>query len=344
MKPKIKAAGVLPYSKDARGNTWFLLGREKPNQSWGVDSGSWSEFGGSIHAGETAEEGAAREFFEETMGAVFGNAAWMRAELMEGRYLLALDSKTPSGKGYRSFLKYVPFVDYPSKFARYKTMAKKFPHLLRELVPDCFDAHNGNMFQTCTEKTSMAWFSADQMKQAIAKYKRVRHQPAQPWRHNQSSYYEPGMVPHIRWGFAMDIDHLMNSSWGQNGFQNDAFHFPRTLSGEDSTTTFEIIKTASGTLRPIMKSPRFLGRDPITPYRKKNEASARVVPPIIMVQCDDEVKKKKRRRRRKKAGTPAESFTRCGKSSAWTVVTTKKKKRRKNSQQSPGYKPTPPVF
>ena len=87
---KIKAAGVLPYSKDADGRAWFLLGREKPNASWGIDSSSWSEFGGSLNDGETVEEGAAREFFEETMGSVFGHKSWMESELGSGRYLLVM--------------------------------------------------------------------------------------------------------------------------------------------------------------------------------------------------------------------------------------------------------------
>ena len=330
MKPKIKAAGVLPYSKDSNGNTWFLLGREKPNQSWGVDSGSWSEFGGSLNSGETPEVGAAREFFEETMGSVFGNRAWIENELKHGRYLLAMDSKTPSGKGYRSFLKYIPFVDYPSKFARYKTMSRKFPNLLRQLSPDCFDAQSGNMLQTCAEKTSIGWFSVKQMKDAIFNYKRARDQPAR--REGQSSYYEPDMIPHIRWGFAMDIDHLMNSDWANNGFQNDESYFPRSLPLDPGRGGgFDIIRTESSTLRPIMKSPRFL------------TSRAGGNPPVIFVKTEGySFKKKKRKRKRPKAGSPP---AKKQDSHTWTVVTTKRKRRKKRANTTRfSYRPKPPVF
>ena len=168
----VHAAGVLPYSKDANGNVWFLLGREKPNAKWGIDSCSWSEFGGSILSTETPEQGAAREFYEETMGCVF-HFEWMANELKQGRYLFAMDSKTPSGKGYRSFVKYIPFVDYPARFAHFKTLSKKCPALLQQLCPDCFCGEK--IRPSCTEKTSRWWFSEAQMREAVKIYQQTRH-------------------------------------------------------------------------------------------------------------------------------------------------------------------------
>lgn len=343
MKPAIKAAGVLPYSKDAQGNTWFLLGREKPNQSWGIDSGSWSEFGGSILSSETPEEGAAREFFEETMGCMW-NKTWMENELKNGRYLLAMDSKTPSGKGYRSFVKYVPFLDYPGRFARYKTLAKKQPEMFRRIVPDCFVGIDDTMSQNCVEKTSMGWFSVDQMRLAVEKYKNIRksgiattttgtqHQRERGVGGNQRSYWEPDMIPHIRRGFAMDFDHLLTTSWARNNFQDDQLHFPLVKTPKISTNCigeddFEIIETSSGTLRPLVKTPRFAAATkpepkkpktdhrPKTPYTQKTlteNASSCKKPPIIKVSTAGYSFKKKRKRKRNRpdiqAATRAESL------------------------------------
>lgn len=360
MKPVIKAAGVLPYSKDSEGNTWFLLGREKPNQNWGIDSGSWSEFGGSILSSETPEEGAAREFFEETMGCMW-HKAWMENELKNGRYLLAMDSKTPSGKGYRSFVKYVPFLDYPGRFARYKMLAKKQPEMFQRMVPNCFTPSVGGervlqtptMLQTCVEKTSMGWFSVDQMRRAVEKYKNARknqvfsHSHAYNNSGNQRSYCEPDMIPHIRRGFAMDFDHLLTTTWAQNNFQDDHLHFPLVFKTPKSNVAgtksagavgataveaagddFEIIETSSGTLRPLVKTPRFTaedqgsklthgknGRDrPKTPYTRRNnngaggDESNHKKPPVIKVSTAGYSFKKKRKRKRNRPAPSADEY------------------------------------
>ncbi len=215
----IRAAGVLLYSRDARGNVWFLLGREKPNPHWGIDSCSWSEFGGSIDGQETVEEGAAREFFEETMGSVF-SAAWMENELKRGRYTFAMDSRTPYGRGYRSFVKYIPFVDYPTKFAKFKILAKKYPAHLQQLSPECFQ--DGALIPSCMEKTSMWWFNESQLRRAVDKYKMERHNSYVE--KHLALYHEPDMIPHLRRGFAMDLDFLLSTPWARQGFKEDRLH------------------------------------------------------------------------------------------------------------------------
>jgi len=372
----IKAAGVLPYSKDSNGNTWFLLGREKPNPNWGIDSGSWSEFGGSISNKETPESGAAREFFEETMGCVFGHKDWMENELYCGRYLLAMDSKTPSGKGYRSFLKYVPFVDYPAKFAQFKTLSKKQPDLLRQISTECF-GKDGNVLPTCTEKTSMGWFSVEQMKLAVEKYKRVRKNHPNPsysssstltncnFAAKKSFYEEPNMIPHIRKGFAMDFDHLLSTTWAQNDFQNDEDHFPLVLSSPESPADFDIIKTSSGTLRPVIKTPRFVKwrKSCQSSSEDKSRSSSRPVtpqtedkgkPPVILVRTEGYSFKKKKKRKRKRT-RKNEQLQSAGRSRAietgrkeWITVDKKHSlNRRQKKSLSPHneiYKPKPPIF
>lgn len=359
---RVKAAGVLPYSKDERGNAWFLLGREKPNSSWGIDSGSWSEFGGSMTDGESAEEGAAREFFEETMGCVFGHKSWVENELKTGQYLLVMDGKTPTGRGYRSFVKYIPFVDYPTKFARYKTLSKKQPHLLEKVTPHCFS--DGKIRPNCTEKSSMAWFSAAQMKKAVAKYKDARviaaatstlaAAAAVAAAKRKSCYYEPDGIPHLRRGFAMDFDHLLNTSWGKSNFQNDEAHFPLYYTPEkliSNTCQLETIKTESGIIRPVLKTPQHQRLGPLSAHSPavKVDAKPRAVgkPPLVIVNTEGYSFKKKKRRPRKRREEVASSGT-VGKKSGtasgkqWTVVETKRK--RKNSLPESSYKPVLPVF
>lgn len=228
---KIRAAGVLPFARDCDGQVWFLLGRERPNPAWGNDTCSWSEFGGSLDAHETPEQGAAREFCEETMGVVF-DAAWMERELQQNKFLFALDSKTPSGKGYRSYVKQIPFLDYPAKFARFRTLTKK-----DATINSATQSKNKEKLKinpACAEKTSLWWFSVAQMREAVCKYKQTRHDPHVE--RKLSAYEEPNQVPHIRRGFAMDFDHLLKTDWAKNGFPSSSLALSSsslTLAKED---------------------------------------------------------------------------------------------------------------
>jgi hypothetical protein len=374
----IKAAGVLPYAKDGSGNTWFLLGRERPNENWGIDSSSWSEFGGSMDKNESCEEGAAREFFEETMGVVFGHKKWMENELKLGRYLLVMDSRTPSGKGYRSFVKQIPFLDFPAKFARYKTISKKQPDLFKSLVPFCFQ-DDGRLLPSCAEKTSMSWFSVEQLRAAVDKYKKAKSDPnllnVNLNKHFKSCYDEPENVPHIRRGFAMDLDHLLHTSWGLDNFQNDEKHFSRVYSPD-----VDLVTTQSGCLKPIIKTPRFTNWSQDQNHFQRHEERSQTTqsenthrtlksgplkklgrPPIVTVNTEGYSFKKKRKRKNKNTkhalNAGPEKITKVTvtlsnkhaskKKSEWTVVSSKKstqKHRRNAAVRSERYKPNPPSF
>lgn len=342
----------MPYTKDANGHTWFLLGREKPNVNWGIDSGSWSEFGGSLDPGESPEEGAAREFFEESMGTIFGSRQWMENELKQGRYLLVMDSKTPSGKGYRTFVKYLPLADYPKRFARFRTLAKKQPEIFSALAPPGLFHTAGSRGQlgavkhTCTEKTCMAWFSVRQMKDAVEKYKKAQHPPklSRAGQPNKYYYFEPGRVPHIRRGFAMDFDHLMNTTWGKNEFQNDIQHFPR------EPVAVEIICTTSGTLRPVVTTPRArLQASTAAGGGGGHNAWSR--PPMIKVNTEGySFKKKQRKRRRRRPTVSVASPSPPGLQPSpprtkWKTVTTRKSQKRQLKRENrTSYRPVPPTF
>ena len=69
--------GILPYAIHDH-HVMLLLGKEKPQAGW---SGSerWSPFGGSVDDGETLEQAALREGYEESMG-VLGTASSMRGK------------------------------------------------------------------------------------------------------------------------------------------------------------------------------------------------------------------------------------------------------------------------
>jgi hypothetical protein len=68
MDPATFSAGVLPFCDDPQGNRYVLLGKEDTVLRFG--SRRWADFGGSAKGDETPEQTAAREFVEETMGAV----------------------------------------------------------------------------------------------------------------------------------------------------------------------------------------------------------------------------------------------------------------------------------
>ena len=67
--------GVLPYARH-QGQLWLLLGQEMHLDGWN-GSEKWSSFGGSVDPGETLEEAAAREGYEESMG-LLGRPSYLR--------------------------------------------------------------------------------------------------------------------------------------------------------------------------------------------------------------------------------------------------------------------------
>ena len=289
MKTRIRAAGVLLYAKDSFGQTWFLLGREKPSTNSAQDSCRWSELGGSMCKGETIEETAARECAEESMNVIFNDKKWLENELKTGRYLLAIDSRTPSGKGYRSFIKRVPFLNYPEKFARFSVMAKKQPSVLRVLCPNCFD-EKGHLLLSCTEKTSIAWLTASQIKEAVAYYKHMKKdfhsREAQNVKKKQTMYNEH--VPLLRKGFALDFENLMNTSWGKGNFHDDETHFPPKVIGNSYVS------------RPVIKTPHVVESTKSVRIIETEHDAQSCEPQILVANLDGYSMKKKRRKKKKK--------------------------------------------
>lgn len=153
----------------------------------------WSEFGGGIKPGEAPLDALAREWSEETLGAVVSGAPWIRAEVGAGRYLLSIDGRTPSGKGYRSFLLPIPMGPYPRVFAlRRQAILHDAPLASRVYALPDLVARRTRPRKEYLEKTEIGWFRGGD-----------------------------GM-PKLRPAFAVDWARLAHETpWGRAGFRGD---------------------------------------------------------------------------------------------------------------------------
>ncbi len=88
----------------------LLLGKEQYNPKW-KNSDSWCAFGGRRERGETYEETAAREFYEET-GGVICSMEDMKQRLQNNEYLLYIDVVQSKSSIYRLYLVQVPYGHY----------------------------------------------------------------------------------------------------------------------------------------------------------------------------------------------------------------------------------------
>lgn len=97
----IYAAGILFYSKTIDQTPYFLLGKDFENK--------WSNFGGRCELADKcdAEVTAAREAWEETLGAVYDYDN-LRI-LIRNKSTKCIVSKTPSGNPYYMFIVKIPF-------------------------------------------------------------------------------------------------------------------------------------------------------------------------------------------------------------------------------------------
>lgn len=146
VKP-ITSAGVLPFTV-YRKRVYFLLGREGFEHHY-RGSDTWCDFSGSVEAGESVEDGAAREFYEETAGCVL-ELETMRSRLHSGQYLLHSDLHPRSSASYRVYLVAVPYHDYATMFRRSKR----------------FVQYTGGSIDTI-EKSQLAWFSFADLRDGV---------------------------------------------------------------------------------------------------------------------------------------------------------------------------------
>lgn len=152
---KCVGASVMPFAVCAKTNSVFmLLGREKFFKSYKCDSEKWSDFGGRALPTETsAERVAAREFIEESCGAVkIGEEATTTIDLVEAslrdeNFVYRFDFELPGGCGvYTTFLKQIPLQpDVPETFQKNRALQANSDYL---------------------EKTELRWFGLQEIRNA----------------------------------------------------------------------------------------------------------------------------------------------------------------------------------
>ena len=149
---KIKAitsAGILPVAVFKK-RVYFLLGKEGLVPKFG-DSDRWSDFSGKIEDGETIEQGASREFYEETAGCLMMQSE-ARYKLDHGEYILHSDLHPHKSTSFRTYLMLVPYKDYPLIFRRTKSFIQ-YPEV------------HGDV--SVIEKSQLQWFSFEDMRDVI---------------------------------------------------------------------------------------------------------------------------------------------------------------------------------
>lgn len=144
---QITSAGILPFSVFKK-RVYFLLGKESFEPKFGD---SWSDFSGKIEDGETIEQGAAREFYEETAGCVM-LLEQARRKLEVGDYLLSSDLHPRESTSFRTYLLLVPYKDYPLMFRRTKSFIQH---------PEV----HGDV--SIIEKSQLQWFPYEEFCEAI---------------------------------------------------------------------------------------------------------------------------------------------------------------------------------
>jgi 8-oxo-dGTP pyrophosphatase MutT (NUDIX family) len=116
----IYAAGILFYSKSIDQTPYFLLGKDFENR--------WSNFGGRCELSDKydSEVTAAREAWEETLGAVYDYEN-MRS-LIKNKTVKCITSRTPSGHPYYMFVVKIPFTtSYRDRFTSTKKFISNIP-------------------------------------------------------------------------------------------------------------------------------------------------------------------------------------------------------------------------
>lgn len=118
----IYAAGILFYSKTIDQTPYFLLGKDHDNK--------WSNFGGRCELADKADSEitAAREAWEETLGAVYDYDNLKLLIKNKTAKCKCMVSKTPSGHPYYMFLVKIPFsTSYRDRFITTKKFISNIP-------------------------------------------------------------------------------------------------------------------------------------------------------------------------------------------------------------------------
>lgn len=175
--PVVKSAGVLPYAVNNRGDVSFLLGKEVYAPGW-KDSDKWSLFGGKLEHKETAEEGAARECYEETAGTVFMLPEILQ-KLNNQQYRVQIDVIYKKTR-FICYLVQVPYTDYPRMFRNTKS----------------FVQYTGGKID-CIEKNQLKWFSQHDLRNTMQ-----HHQPPQQQMYGRRPVFRRKFTEMMKFFFA----------------------------------------------------------------------------------------------------------------------------------------------
>lgn len=131
----LAGASVLPFCVDPQwGRIYFILGKERKYVGWTRGSDRWGDFGGRADKDEsTAEQVAAREFVEESLGAIqyfddeegqiMTDYTPVQQSLMREEYVFRIISDTGNENNKRHFVTFVKQVPWkPSSIERFSFM------------------------------------------------------------------------------------------------------------------------------------------------------------------------------------------------------------------------------
>lgn len=144
----MEASGVLPISINQKGEIVLLLGKETSHlnlfnklRKGGKNSGTWCGFGGKLNTMEIVEEGASREFAEESMN------LWMSKEKMKDILTVNCDSRLIARYTHGTYQEFVVYFEYdpdiPDQFQR---------------VLNYFSKCKGTCPEGHFEKSEVKWF------------------------------------------------------------------------------------------------------------------------------------------------------------------------------------------
>ena len=178
IKGQVVGASILCFCTDPIFNrVYFLLGKERHNYRWPAGSGKWSDFGGGVaFEDRDAEQTAAREFVEETLGMVkfcdqdtlpLTTHTDITNQLKRGNYMF----KITQGTTLRKFVMYVKQIPWdPECTYRFSDMRSRLTRPREEnapaLVHPAIDGRT-SVKKEYLEKKLLSFFSIPQLRHSV---------------------------------------------------------------------------------------------------------------------------------------------------------------------------------
>lgn len=184
-----QTAGVICFSVEpVTKSIYVLLGKEscfEGDQVTDSITGKWCDFGGRLKNTEIAEEGAAREFAEESLGVIkleedskktstyLENVVTM-FEKKKYYAKLIIESKHNQKVYFLKQIQWQPNVENHFNNLRYSIMNKDYPKKNREAHPAFGTDSTLNM--DYLEKVCIRWWSIDRLTEVIRKRGCYKHE------------------------------------------------------------------------------------------------------------------------------------------------------------------------